>query len=218
MITACESCEPIIRAQQTYRPQLTALPREQPELYAQVDEAIAARQSRLAQSAQAPGSGVKADLAQFAREPSRGLQERVRGWSKTRRARRSSSDKPATSRRLDALAGPPLNRTTVRQSANRPMPSLRLPGKLTRARRAREQRSLPPTARGSAAIAAACPAATTTRIECAHVCSGTDGGIALKPSDRFCIGRRAHRHAEQYRIGEAAFEPPGIKGSARGRA
>jgi len=43
-------------------------------------------------------------------------------------------------------------------------------------------------------------------IECAHVRSGTDGGMALKPSDRFTISLCRRHHAEQHAIGEAAFE------------
>lgn len=42
-------------------------------------------------------------------------------------------------------------------------------------------------------------------IECAHVRGGTDGGIGLKPSDRWCISLCRKHHAEQHRIGEAAF-------------
>jgi hypothetical protein len=43
-------------------------------------------------------------------------------------------------------------------------------------------------------------------IECAHVRAGTDGGIALKPSDHWAISLCSFHHAEQHRIGEATFE------------
>ena len=43
-------------------------------------------------------------------------------------------------------------------------------------------------------------------IECAHVRRGTDGGQALKPSDRWTISLCHFHHAEQHRIGEPAFE------------
>jgi hypothetical protein len=43
-------------------------------------------------------------------------------------------------------------------------------------------------------------------IECAHVRTGTDGGVSLKPSDRWCISLCAHHHAEQHRLGERRFE------------
>ena len=43
-------------------------------------------------------------------------------------------------------------------------------------------------------------------IECAHVRRGTDGGTALKPSDRWSISLCADHHREQHTIGEATFE------------
>ena len=45
-----------------------------------------------------------------------------------------------------------------------------------------------------------------TAIECAHVRSGTDGGMGMKPSDRWCISLCKDCHARQHQIGEAAFE------------
>jgi hypothetical protein len=35
---------------------------------------------------------------------------------------------------------------------------------------------------------------------------GTDGGVSLKPSDRWCISLCHRHHAEQHLIGEVAFE------------
>lgn len=43
-------------------------------------------------------------------------------------------------------------------------------------------------------------------IECAHVRNGTDGGLGLKPSDRWSISLCQFHHLEQHEIGEAAFE------------
>jgi len=43
-------------------------------------------------------------------------------------------------------------------------------------------------------------------IECAHVRTGTGGGTGLKPSDRWTISLCHLHHAEQHRIGEAAFQ------------
>ena len=43
-------------------------------------------------------------------------------------------------------------------------------------------------------------------IECAHVRSGTDGGIGLKPSDRWVISLCVSHHMEQHRIGEPRFQ------------
>ncbi len=42
-------------------------------------------------------------------------------------------------------------------------------------------------------------------IECAHIRIGTDGGMALKPSDRWIISLCRVHHAEQHRLGEDAF-------------
>ena len=42
-------------------------------------------------------------------------------------------------------------------------------------------------------------------IECAHVRGGTDGGMALKPSDKWVISLCRHHHGEQHQIGENAF-------------
>ncbi|MES2326181.1 MAG: putative HNHc nuclease [Pseudomonadota bacterium] len=43
-------------------------------------------------------------------------------------------------------------------------------------------------------------------IECAHVRNGTDGGVGLKPSDKWTVSLCQHHHLEQHEIGEARFE------------
>lgn len=43
-------------------------------------------------------------------------------------------------------------------------------------------------------------------IECAHVRDGTDGGMGIKPSDRWTISLCKTCHTEQHQIGEFAFE------------
>jgi hypothetical protein len=42
-------------------------------------------------------------------------------------------------------------------------------------------------------------------IECAHVRLGTDGGLGVKPSDRWCISLCKDHHARQHQVGEASF-------------
>lgn len=42
-------------------------------------------------------------------------------------------------------------------------------------------------------------------IECAHVRCGTDGGMALKPSDKWVISLCRHHHGEQHQVGEGSF-------------
>ena len=53
---------------------------------------------------------------------------------------------------------------------------------------------------------ACCVCGTEAAIECAHVRCGTDGGMGIKPSDRWCISLCKAHHAEQHQIGEPAFE------------
>ena len=53
---------------------------------------------------------------------------------------------------------------------------------------------------------ACCGCGSMTAIECAHVRDGTDGGMGLKPSDRWTISLCRDCHSEQHRIGEEAFE------------
>ncbi len=43
-------------------------------------------------------------------------------------------------------------------------------------------------------------------IECAHVRLGTDGGVGIKPADKWCISLCVFHHAEQHQIGEIQFE------------
>ncbi|WP_376959691.1 hypothetical protein ABNQ39_07210 [Azospirillum sp. A26] len=43
-------------------------------------------------------------------------------------------------------------------------------------------------------------------IEAAHVRTGTDGGVGMKPSDKWSISLCKDHHAEQHNIGEPAFE------------
>jgi hypothetical protein len=45
-----------------------------------------------------------------------------------------------------------------------------------------------------------------TAIECAHVRGGTDGGVGIKPSDRFCISLCKACHSDQHQMGERTFE------------
>ena len=41
--------------------------------------------------------------------------------------------------------------------------------------------------------------------EAAHVRAGTDGGVGMKPSDRYAIPLCTACHAEQHRVGELTF-------------
>src|SRR4051812_42774385 len=50
------------------------------------------------------------------------------------------------------------------------------------------------------------PACLLVPVECAHVRGSTNGGVALKPSDRWVISLCFEHHSEQHRIGESHFE------------
>lgn len=43
-------------------------------------------------------------------------------------------------------------------------------------------------------------------IEAAHVRTGTDGGLSVKPSDCWTIPLCRHHHEQQHKLGEASFE------------
>lgn len=85
------------------------------------------------------------------------------------------------------------------------MPS-RLPQRIVKPRREKERRSCPAHRAWVRRHHCSVPGCLSLPIECAHVRSGTDGGTALKPSDRWVISLCRLHHAEQHRIGEAAFE------------
>lgn len=53
---------------------------------------------------------------------------------------------------------------------------------------------------------ACCVCGSFTALEAAHVREGTDGGMGMKPSDRWVISLCRDHHAEQHRIGEESFE------------
>lgn len=43
-------------------------------------------------------------------------------------------------------------------------------------------------------------------VEAAHVRTGTDGGVGMKPSDRYALPLCADHHRRQHQIGERPFE------------
>lgn len=86
------------------------------------------------------------------------------------------------------------------------MPKLRLPRRLTRPKRCRARRSFPAHRAWVRGHECCVPGCAARPIECAHVRSGTNGGTALKPADRWVISLCSRHHAEQHLIGEQAFE------------
>ena len=85
------------------------------------------------------------------------------------------------------------------------MPRL-IPRRIQKARSERGSRSCPAHRAWVRRHHCSVPGCVSLPIECAHVRSGTDGGVALKPSDRWCISLCGDHHAEQHRIGGPAFQ------------
>jgi hypothetical protein len=86
------------------------------------------------------------------------------------------------------------------------MPSARLPKRLERAERRRDERCSPAHRAWIRRHHCSVPGCTSTPIECAHVRSGTDGGIGLKPSDKWAISLCRDHHREQHQLGEREFQ------------
>jgi len=86
------------------------------------------------------------------------------------------------------------------------MPLTRLPSKLERPKRPRDDRCCPAHRAWVRRHHCCVPGCMNRNIECAHVRTGTDGGMALKPSDRWAISLCSNHHREQHALGEAKFQ------------
>jgi hypothetical protein len=86
------------------------------------------------------------------------------------------------------------------------MPLVKLPKRLERADRRRDERCCPAHRAWVRRHHCSVPGCLNRDIECAHVRTGTDGGTGMKPSDRWCISLCARHHREQHHMGEAAFQ------------
>lgn len=86
------------------------------------------------------------------------------------------------------------------------MPELTFPRRQVKAGRKRPQRVCPAHRAWVRRHFCSVPGCLRAPIECAHVRSATDGGIALKPSDCWVISLCVFHHCEQHQIGEQAFE------------
>ena len=86
------------------------------------------------------------------------------------------------------------------------MPELSFPRRIARPQPLRENRSCPAHRAWVRRHHCCVPGCQRTPIECAHVRRGTDGGVSLKPSDRWVISLCMAHHREQHHIGETAFE------------
>jgi hypothetical protein len=81
-----------------------------------------------------------------------------------------------------------------------------LPQRLERSRKEPDPRTCPAHRAWVRRHHCCVPECHQVPIECAHVRSGTDGGIGLKPSDKWVISLCALHHREQHQIGEPRFQ------------
>jgi len=86
------------------------------------------------------------------------------------------------------------------------MPEVRFPSLLPQERRKKGSRSCAAHRAWVRRHRCSVPGCRALPIECAHVRGGTDGGLGLKPSDKWCLSLCRDHHLEQHDIGERAFE------------
>jgi hypothetical protein len=82
----------------------------------------------------------------------------------------------------------------------------RLPKLLKERERRSDERSCPAHRAWVRRHRCCVPECSSRSIECAHVRTGTDGGLAVKPSDRWTLSLCREHHREQHQIGERAFQ------------
>ena len=83
---------------------------------------------------------------------------------------------------------------------------MRLPNRVQKERKVDSERECPGHRAWVRRHHCCVPGCLNIPIECAHVRTGTDGGVGLKPSDRWTVSLYSAHHAEQHRIGERQFE------------
>lgn len=86
------------------------------------------------------------------------------------------------------------------------VPLARLPKRLERKERRKDQRTCAAHRAWVRRHQCCVPGCINRSIECANVRIGTDGGVAIKPSDRWAISLCHTHHKEQHQIGERAFQ------------
>ena len=86
------------------------------------------------------------------------------------------------------------------------MPELRFPPLLPAKARANERRTSAAHRAWVRRHRCSVRGCRNSQIDCVHVRNGTDGGLGLKPSDKWTISLCQSHHLEQHEIGEAAFE------------
>jgi hypothetical protein len=86
------------------------------------------------------------------------------------------------------------------------MPSLQFPQRLANRQRRTDERVCASHRAWVRRHYCSVPGCQRTPIECAHVRSAGDGGMGMKPSDKWAISLCDLHHREQHRIGEREFE------------
>ena len=86
------------------------------------------------------------------------------------------------------------------------MPDLLLPSRIKRNKSSPTMRSCPAHRAWVRKHHCCVPGCKGLPIECAHVRGGTDGGMALKPSDWWVVSLCSYHHREQHLLGESPFE------------
>lgn len=98
------------------------------------------------------------------------------------------------------------NQSVQRGLGRERMPELRFPSLLPAEPRKKSSRTCAAHRAWVRRHRCSVPGCRNLPIECAHVRSGTDAGIGLKPSDKWCVSLCRNHHLEQHEIGERAFE------------
>lgn len=86
------------------------------------------------------------------------------------------------------------------------MPIQRLPKRLERRERRRDERYCPAHRAWVRSHRCCVSGCLREPIECAHVRRGTDGALGRKPSDRWALSLCWLHHREQHDLGEMSFE------------
>lgn len=83
---------------------------------------------------------------------------------------------------------------------------MRLPARLDRKSHKQDAGKRCPAHRNFVRGHACSACGSTAAIEVAHVRNGTNGGMGMKPSDRWCLSLCHDCHARQHSMGEQSFE------------
>lgn len=222
---SCMSQEALERLQDRNRAMLTALSRERPDLYSSIGASFASRAEAL-KSEGRDKQAARKNGERCAKRAARNGEECASqdGAKCAEHTGRPRGQTPAPKQRKTAKGdGDPVSRSTQRgrqapyENASRPTTTAHrreahmlrtpFPKRLEREPcRRREARECPAHRAWVRRHRCCVPGCQGRPIDCAHVRTDTDGGVGLKPSDRWSISLCRDHHIEQHQIGETAFE------------